>query len=288
MKKFAIVVMAILAIGLAGPAFAEGAGQFTELEGSVSVERASAGTNRPVLGSKVFQGDVVVTERGGRATLLFNDGSVMRLGSSTTLEINELVYEEEEGVGSYIYNVAAGTVMSIVGSIFGNDDSDYEVRTPTAVSGVRGTTFIVKVGVHPQTGEMTTMLVGVEGSVAYSGQDGTEVNVGGGEYSNAPAGGGASNPSPISESDLNALLDSVRVSSSSLEQRASGMRQQGAGDTPGGTGDGYTPPEFGSGDGDGTGENPEDLPTNLDNPQDVIFDEPPQFSELILSVEFPF
>ncbi len=275
MKKIAITAAFVLAMA-ALPALAENAGQFTELSGSVSVKRASGRVINASMGTPVYQGDVIITARDGKGTMLFRDGSLLRVGPSSNLTINKLVYEEDEGYAEAAYNLAKGTLMSVVGSIFGDDDSSYEVQTPTAVSGVRGTMFIVKVTEDPETGELVSTLVGVEGTSTFTGNDGQGYNLGPGQGSSSGPGG-TTPPFPVSDEMLSGLLGSVRVDVRSAGRRAGGLRQDLGGKTP----PGFTglPPVGG---GPGLPMGPGD---DRDNPSSIIYQEPPQVTEMILRVE---
>lgn len=280
MKGLIKTMLILGAVLLALPARADNAGQFTEMEGTVTVKRAGDGDKvTAAVGVQVFQGDEVTTERSSKATLLFNDGSVLRLGPSTSLKIDKLVYEEEEGIVQAVYDVAVGTVMSIVGSLFGGDDSEYEVKTPTSVSGVRGTSFIINVTYDPATGEPTTKLVGVEGTATFQGnQGGEQYQVGSKQYSEAGADGYAKPPANMTAEEFQALLDSVNVSFRSLDKRAEGMRQGGSNKAPDQEEDTFKQMEL------SLIGNPEDQANQKDNPASFIYQEPPQATELTLSV----
>lgn len=286
MKRAISSMVVIAAMILAAPALADDAGQFTELEGKITIERGGQKLDAAI-GTEVIQGDLVKTARGAKGTILFKDGSVLRLGPSTTLEINQLVYQEDTGVVKAAYDLAAGTIMSIVGSLFGGDESEYTVNTPTAVSGVRGTSFIVKVGIPPGSNKVTTMLVGLDGKVYFQGEDGNYYYVAAGQYSMATSGGGATEPTLVSDEMLQSLLDSVNVSFTSLNQRALGMRTSGGNQPPPSGGGTFVPIDLTLGAGGDDGDNPDDQGSINDSPENVIYQEPPQVTELILIVDVP-
>lgn len=280
MRKTIIALMVLGLLLAAGPALAQNAGQFTEVQGKVTVKRANGQLVAAALKTQVFKGDMITTDKGAKGTILFKDGSVIRIGPATKLTINNLVYEEDKGVVKAAYDVAAGTIMSVVGSLFGNNESEYKVKTPTSVSGVRGTMLIVQVTTDETTGQSTTRLVGVEGSINFSGSSGGNFLVGAGQMSESGPDGMASGPVPVDDAYMQQLLDSITLGTRSVDDRAGGLRDGSGGqDLLGGSGP------------DGTSAldvllDP-NLINNADNPADLIYQEPPQAVELIINIELP-
>jgi hypothetical protein len=271
---------AILVVALALPALAADSGQFTELNGQVTVAKAGGQSIQAVLGTRVGQGDKVTTAKNAKATILFQDGSVLRLGPSTTLGITKLNYQEDKGIAEAAYDLASGTLMSVVGSLFGNDKSSYTVRTPTAVAGVRGTMLILKVG-QTQSGIPTTLGAGVQGAFHFQGHIGPGVDVGANQFSMTDENGNAIDPSALDMQQLMDLLNSVTVGDLSLGDRAFEIRQR-AGSSVAGA---YVPFEIVLLPGGG-GNDEGDLSGN-DNPSDFIYQEPPQATELIITINIP-
>jgi hypothetical protein len=275
MKKTMIVLLAMGILLAAGPALAQSAGQFTEVQGKVSVKRANGQVANVALKTQVFKGDVITTEKASKGTVLFKDGSVIRIGPATKLTITNHVYQEEKGVAQAAYEVASGTIMSVVGSIFGNNESEYKVKTPTSVSGVRGTMFIVHVQTNAQ-GQTTTQLVGVEGHVSFSGSSGGNFDVGAGQMSGAGPDGLATGPVAVDDAYMQQLLESITVGTRSVDERAGDVR--GSGDLlPG------APIPEGSSILDLV-TNP-DLLNSADNPADLIYQEPPNAVELTINIQ---
>jgi hypothetical protein len=277
MKKILVSLLVLGVLFAAAPALAANAGQFTEVQGRVSVRRANGPAVYAAIKTQVNQGDVITTEKASKATVLFKDGSVIRMGPSTKLTVNKLVYEEDRGVVKAAYEVASGTIMSVVGSLFGNNESEYKVKTPTSVSGVRGTMFIVHVETNEATGKTTTSLVSIEGTVNFSGSGGN-YDVNGGMFSQIGPDGNPTTPAPVDDAYMQALLESVTLGTRSVDERAGGLRD-------GALGDDLLPPS----------ELPSlyDLITDpnavnsTDNPADLFYQEPPQATELIIILNFP-
>lgn len=87
-------------------------------------------------GEPVRIGDVVSTDRESKVKLLLADDSVLSIGPGTQIAIDELTLGPEQRRGRL--SVLVGRFkLAIAAWLTG--PSDYEVRTPTAVAGVRGT-----------------------------------------------------------------------------------------------------------------------------------------------------
>lgn len=280
----ALILTAVFAFLASVPAAAQTVGKVTEIQGMVNVKKPSGQLIRAALKTVVAQGDEVRTEKGAKVTILFQDGSILRLGPNTTIRINKLVQQKDKGVVQAVYEVVGGTVMSVVGGLFGGGGNSYQVKTPTAVSGVRGTMFIVQVVDDPVKG-LITKLVPVEGTVHFAGTAGGEYMVGPGQFSWAGTDGIANAPIEISEEELMELIRLVTVDTNSLDDRASDLRRQGIILLLKEGVEVFIPPELilppGGGSGGG---NPENLASNNDNPFDLIYQEPPQMTELILTI----
>jgi hypothetical protein len=284
-----LAAILVLAAGLAGAA--EDSGQFTELQGKVSVKKTNGQIAQAVLGAQVHQGDVVTTEKDARATLLFGNGSVLKLGPSSTLNINQLIYDKDKGVAQSAYELASGTLMNIVGSVFGEKGNSYSVKTPTAVAGVRGTINVIKVAINPQTGKLTTLGLGIQGDTSLGGSGGGSCTLTPGTYGTVTAGGGCAFQGPISEQDLQDLLANFSLGNEgSLDDRARDLRNL-LGINLSSTGDRwYLLPDFLTPSGTYVGhgdDDEEDLMQGSDNPSDFISQEPPQLTDLIIIVNLP-
>jgi hypothetical protein len=60
------------------------------------------------------------------------------MGPNTTIVLDELVFDPSGSNGRVVLSVAVGVTRFVSGIL---PKSDYEIRTPTAVIGVRGTSF---------------------------------------------------------------------------------------------------------------------------------------------------
>ena len=97
------------------------------------------------LGTKVQEGDVVVTKSNGRVKLSMVDGSRLFVGSQSRLKVE--TYSMNKGnLFSANINMLWGKVRFFVSKLR-TKSSSFQVKTKTAVIGVRGTEFAVIVPV---------------------------------------------------------------------------------------------------------------------------------------------
>jgi hypothetical protein len=128
--------MALTVILLASAAaFAGDAGLVVKVLGTPQLER-DHGTRPLKAQDALVPGDVVVTDRRSRVKILLADDSVLTIGSSSRLVLEELLVTTR--ARSAALRVLAGRFKLAIAAFFGAT-SDYRVFTPTAVTGVRGT-----------------------------------------------------------------------------------------------------------------------------------------------------
>jgi hypothetical protein len=116
------------------------------------------------LAGPISQGDQVRTGRPGRIRIVFADESVLELAEGSLVTINEQVFDSSAGKAKTAIELLAGKVRALVSGYYQKSGNAYEIRTLTAVAGVRGTTFIVA---YETAGD--TEIVGVEGYVSVYG-----------------------------------------------------------------------------------------------------------------------
>ncbi len=295
MKKillYGLSVVLVMAFSVA--AMAANSGQFTELQGKATIRQTNGQTKSAALGTVVREGDVIKTMQNSKATLLFQDGSVLKLGPVTSLTVKRLRYQEEKSVVDSAYDLASGTLMSIVGSLFGNPGSDFQVETPTAVSGVRGTIYILKVYKDPETGKTVTAAVGVEGTTNFKDKNGNDIFLTEKQWAHVVAEGNLEDMGEMSQRDFDLLMKEIMPSMSSLDKRATGVRNRAGMDVPPeikktfelGSSDGSGGNSGSGGSRAGLGDNmdPDNLYVGADYSGDFVYMEPITGTDLILDI----
>lgn len=132
-------LLLILWATVAGAAVAS----ITHLSGPLAVRKADGSTKALAIGSKVDQGDTVITEKRTYARLKFSDGGEVTLKPNSQFVVERYTYDKnkpQEDDGSF--KLIKGGLRTITGQIGkrGNQDS-YRLKTPTATIGIRGTIY---------------------------------------------------------------------------------------------------------------------------------------------------
>jgi hypothetical protein len=119
-------------------------GQIKNMRGTVHVERDGqklAAAN----GMGVRQSDVLVTGADGSVGVTFLDNSLLSLGPRSTLAIDHYSFNTTTHDGQFDTSLKRGTLAVVSGRIVQRTPEAMRVRTPSAIMGVRGTEFVVKV-----------------------------------------------------------------------------------------------------------------------------------------------
>ncbi len=113
-------------------------------------------------GDALYRGDRVITGAGGGVDLLLGKGVSLRVGEKSEFILKTL-QNTEEGGESYSLHLQEGRLLSQVNKLRAGDR--YEVTTPTAIAGVRGTSFEV------ESSARSTKVLLIHGSVEVSKLD---------------------------------------------------------------------------------------------------------------------
>ncbi|MDX2448474.1 MAG: FecR family protein [Desulfobacterales bacterium] len=95
-------------------------------------------------GMRLYKGDSVMTLAYGKVRFKLNDGSILSLASETKLKLTQSVYEKKKERRSSFLQMALGKARFFVVKMLDFKRSEFKVKTPTAVCGVRGSDFILE------------------------------------------------------------------------------------------------------------------------------------------------
>jgi len=283
MKMFGCLALVLGLMVSALPARAlEEAGRVTEIEGTVQAVHADGQSDLLKLDAKVYVGDRVQTGPKGKARVLLRDDSLLTLASNTRIEINELVYKPQQNLRSSVFSLFEGKMMSVVGGWFSGaeEKSHWEVRTPTAVAGVRGTTLVTEVQGSGKDARSTFAgLSGLIGVRALADAQGRIISLQPNYFTTVPAGSLASDAAVLDPAMLQELLAGFEFSENSLDQRGDQVRQsQGVQSTM----IYLTPEALAMLLGEVLSEEGQ-----WDNPADLIFNEPPDLTSVKIRIQMP-
>ncbi len=101
-----------------------------------------------VLGDPLYEKDVLQTDEGGTIGVTFTDNTVLSLGPSSEAALAQYAFDSSNFKGSMLTDMRSGTLTMVSGDIARSSPGAMKVRTPTAILGVRGTSFAVQVAGH--------------------------------------------------------------------------------------------------------------------------------------------
>ncbi|OYZ11969.1 MAG: hypothetical protein B7Y39_19010 [Bdellovibrio sp. 28-41-41] len=176
-------------------------GIFMVVKGDVEVESKKTGKYKAKVASKVYAGDVVSTGADSRAKIVMSDRNVFNISTDSKMTINKYENDSTTGVKNVEIDLSKGKVRSNVEQKYDGEKSQFMIKTPTAVAGVRGTQFLTSF--DPAT--RRTEIVTFKGAVALSlpGSSAPPVIVKKGETSSVTQGQSApEKPKQMKKEDL--------------------------------------------------------------------------------------
>lgn len=179
------------------------------VKGDVQIKSAKTGqTGRGRIGEKVFPKDVIVTGKDARAKIVMVDSNEINVSPESQIEIQHYEYNPAEGKKDVLLNVIYGKVRSKVEQKYDGKTTKFQIKTPSAVAGVRGTDFIT--GYNPAN--RSSQVITFEGRVEFGlpGPGGTikdPVSVTPGNQATNTSGAAPGAPAPVPKEEL-AKMDS--------------------------------------------------------------------------------
>lgn len=96
-------------------------------------------------GGSLVENDIIVTGRNGGIGVIFKDNSVLSMGPDARLEIQDFIFQPNEGNLSFVASIVRGTLTYLSGIITKLKPGGVKFRTPSATIGIRGTHLAIKV-----------------------------------------------------------------------------------------------------------------------------------------------
>lgn len=144
-----LAALPILLAVAAGPAVgAEGIGAVVELVPRAFGAPPDQTPQLVAAGYNVVTGELLQTVAGASLRVRFIDDTDLRMGESSLIVLDNMIYDTQRGVGDFALTVAAGVARFISGKI---EPENFVIRTPTAVIAIRGTDFVVAVAQNGAT-----------------------------------------------------------------------------------------------------------------------------------------
>ncbi len=140
--------------------------------------------------------------------IVFQDDSVLTVSDGSRVVVDEQVFKPSEGKSRSLFGLLQGKVSAVVSDYYHQPGSSYQIKTATAVAGVRGTEFIMVF--DPRTQQ--TDVAGVNGYVEVRSlfeRGGSGVMITAGELTTVPRNAVPSAPQRLSNPMFRQYMDGV-------------------------------------------------------------------------------
>jgi hypothetical protein len=121
-------------------------GSVKAIQGNCSIQRG-AETIAASEGMHLFVQDTLITGFDGHLAVMMHDGTRLSLGPDTKLSIDQFVYNPSDKKFALLLNMSRGILAYVSGKIASFSPESVRVQTPVGSIGVRGTKFVVGLGI---------------------------------------------------------------------------------------------------------------------------------------------
>ena len=146
--KWLVNIVAVSAIIFCGPLLAaaktEAVGIVKTVAGDAVIVR-KAGTMKAEVNTPLKLGDVVKTGPASSIGLILEDDTVVSMGPSGEIAIDDFVFDPAEAQLSMVVRMIRGSFSFLSGQIAKLAPENVHLETPDATIGMRGTRLLVKV-----------------------------------------------------------------------------------------------------------------------------------------------
>ncbi len=141
---------------LAQTSYAQAIGQLQFVRGTVEIIQENGVRQPGTRGANVLERDIVQTAADGYAQIRFADNGLMAAGPNTQIRIASYSFTKSQSDNSR-FDLIRGALRAVTGLIGQNNRASYQIRTVTAIIGVRGTAGLIE---HSDEGTKVTTVEG--------------------------------------------------------------------------------------------------------------------------------
>lgn len=134
----------------------ESYGIFLVVKGDIKVTKKDGKTENVKAGLKTFPGETVTSGADSRAKIVMHDKNVIQISPNTVLKIEE--YQNDKNGKNAKLSLVVGKIRNTIDekNKYDDDKNKFQVRTATAVAGVRGTDFLTSYNKETSATEIIT------------------------------------------------------------------------------------------------------------------------------------
>lgn len=169
------LILAAALLLISAPSFAQSVhGVFRVVKGEITVTSKSGTAAKAKIGQKVFPSDKIKAGADSRAKIVMIDKNEINISPDSEIVIENYTFKPEENKKNVLINVLYGKVRAKVEQKYDEGENKFQIKTPTAVAGVRGTDFIT--GFNAATKESSVITFKGKVEFGLPGKDGTILN----------------------------------------------------------------------------------------------------------------
>lgn len=204
----AFVITMIFSLAAAAPSWAQDAnGVMMVVKGDIKVTSGKDGkTEGAKVGRKVFAGDSITAGPDSRAKVVMSDRNILNVSPDSKIVIEKYATDAKGDSKNVEIKVEYGKVRAQIEQKYDGDKSKFNIKTPTAVAGVRGTDFITGFNrTTRQTSVITFSGMVAVGNMGPNGQIQNAVFVRPGQTTNVGVGATPEAPKAMPKEELNQM-----------------------------------------------------------------------------------
>jgi hypothetical protein len=153
MRKFVFLWTMLVVVALLGPvsqAQADAVGRLTLVEGRVDLLRGGQLPATPVkVDDGVQPGDVLRTKSLSKAQVTFIDNSTLAIAPESRVAIEAYMFDAAQNKRNAVLHLFQGLAHAVVSKVYKSAEPDFVIKTHTAIMGIRGTEFGIRL--HPNS-----------------------------------------------------------------------------------------------------------------------------------------
>jgi len=121
---------------------AEKIGKVTDVQGNLVAQNIEMGQRELKMGEAVYLGDTLISDDTARAQIDFTDKTTLLLIPNSSFTISDY---STSGTRRFLAKLQQGGIRVSTGLIAKKKPENFEIETPDATIGVRGTTFLARI-----------------------------------------------------------------------------------------------------------------------------------------------